>query len=215
MAVLCSMRHKSSAGNKESKLSIACWQHLEAPVQLDRFRGRVHRRDTFGRHLWSGGRCNLWTRLSESQCNWVRCVEVHSVDLGHAGGQVAEETSPHLCVHPFTCGEETESLRLHASGSCESSPSSIILSNGRAGHVAPLLSLSTWSELCGPRMLSPPPSHHRHVGSEMTILVFKYCDGFPFNCWYENISGQEGTDRGDHLNISPSAPLALRSFSSL
>lgn len=34
---------------------------------------------------------------------------------------------------------------------------------------------------------------------------------FPFNCWYENISGRggEGTDRGDHLNISSSASLAF------
>lgn len=40
----------------------------------------------------------------------MRCVEVHSIDLGHAGRQVAEEASPHLCVHTFTSGQETGDL---------------------------------------------------------------------------------------------------------
>lgn len=110
MAVLCAQRHESCTGNKKSELSVRRWHHLEATVQLHRFGGDVHRRATFARHLWSGGRWDVRAGLPQSQRTWVRCVEVHSVDLGHAGCQVAEEASPHLCVHPFARGQETGDL---------------------------------------------------------------------------------------------------------
>lgn len=40
----------------------------------------------------------------------MRRAEVHSVDLGDAGRQVAKETSPHLRIHPVTRGKEAGDL---------------------------------------------------------------------------------------------------------
>lgn len=107
MAVLCTQRHESCTGNKKSELSIRCWHNLEATVQLHHVWGDT----TFTGHLWSGGSWELCAVLScKSRRSWVRRIEVHSVDLGHAGCQVTEEASPHLCVHPFTRGQETSDL---------------------------------------------------------------------------------------------------------
>lgn len=103
MTVLRTQRHQSCTGNEECEVSIRCWHDLEATVQLHGVGREVHRGGTFAGHLRS------W-RLSESRCTWVRCVEVHGVDLGHAGRQVTEEASPHLWVHPFACGQETGDL---------------------------------------------------------------------------------------------------------
>lgn len=110
MAVLCTQRCESCTGNKKGKLSVRRWHDLEATVQLHCFWGGLHGWATFTRHLWDGSSWNLRPSLSESQRAWMRCVEVHWVDLGHAGRQVAEEVSPHLCVHTFTRGQETGDL---------------------------------------------------------------------------------------------------------
>lgn len=113
MAALWAQGHESCAGNQKSEMSVRRRHDLEAAVQLHGVGGGVHRRAAFTRHLWSGGRTLSGRRLSQTQggaARRVRREEVHSVDLGQAGRQVAEEASPHLCVHPFTRGQEAGHL---------------------------------------------------------------------------------------------------------
>lgn len=108
--VLCTQGCESRTRNKKSELSIRRWHNLEPAVYLHGFWGDRHRWATFAGHLWGGSTWYLCHGLSESQCTWVRCIEVQSVDLGHAGGQVTEEASPNLCVHTFTRGQEAGDL---------------------------------------------------------------------------------------------------------
>lgn len=107
MAVLCTQRRYSCTGNNKSKLSVWCWHHLEAWVQLHHLRGEVHLRAGCAGHPWSWSSWHLCACLSQSRCAWMRCVEVDGVDLGHAGCQMTQEASPDLWVHSFTRGQET------------------------------------------------------------------------------------------------------------
>lgn len=105
MAVLGAQRRESRTGDQQGKLSIGGWHNLEAAVQLHCL---SHRRGAFARHLWGRGSCHVRSGLSQRA--WMRRIEVNGVDLGHAGSQVAEEASPHLCVHSFTRGQEAGDL---------------------------------------------------------------------------------------------------------